>query len=194
MHPPTPQPIARWRTRLLWQLPPLLIGLRFVLGPLLWLDAADGAPTPWFLAGFSLAMLTDIFDGIIARRTGRVTARLREADGWTDVWFYAWIAASAWQSHRATVLALAWPLLTTLAAQVLAWGVDVAKYRRVSNYHTYLGKAWGLTLMLAVAALFGFNTGGVFLRLAVIVGIVHARRLAGRRAPDKPASLPAAKG
>lgn len=78
----------------------MLIGLRFLLGPLLFLDAHPGAATPGFLAGLTFACLSDIFDGVLARQSGHVTARLREADGWTDVWFYAWIAASLWQSRR----------------------------------------------------------------------------------------------
>src|SRR3954468_1322913 len=96
-------------TRLVLIIPAFLIGIRFVLGPLLFWDAADGNATPWFLVGFVVAFLADIFDGVIARRLKIVTAQLREADGWTDVWFYAWVAAGAWQSHSHEVLAGALP-------------------------------------------------------------------------------------
>lgn len=152
----------------------LLIGLRFVLGPLLFVDAADGATTRWFLIGFVVAFVSDIFDGVIARRLGIVSARLREADGWTDVWFYLWVAASMWQSQRATVVALALPIALTVGMQVVAWIVDWLKYRRVSNYHTYLGKVWGITLFVAIVALFGFGNGTLYLWIAAFVGMACA--------------------
>jgi CDP-diacylglycerol--glycerol-3-phosphate 3-phosphatidyltransferase len=155
-------------------IPKLLIALRFVLGPLLFLDAADGSTTPWFLVGVTLAVLSDWLDGVLARRWGTSTARLREADGWTDVWFYLWIAASLWQAHRALILAEWQPIALVIAAQVLAWIVDLVKYRRFSNYHTYLGKSWGATLFLAVVAIFGFGTGGIFLWIMAVVGTACA--------------------
>ena len=145
-----------------------------MLGPLLFVDAADGATTPWFLIGFTVAFVSDIFDGVLARRLGVVSARLREADGWTDVWFYLWVAASTWQSQRATVVTLVLPIALTIGAQVAAWIVDWLKYRRVSNYHTYLGKAWGITLFVAIVALFGFGNGTRYLWVAAMVGIVCA--------------------
>lgn len=169
-----PSPIAApaWSVRLLWSLPPMLIAIRFLLGPFLFLNAQNGAATIPFLAGLTFAFLSDVFDGVIARRAGRVTARLREADGWTDVWFYPWIAASVWQSHRAVVIALARPLLLVISLQLLAWLIDWLKYRRFSNYHAYSAKLWGITLFLANIALFGFNRGGIYLWLAIIAGLL----------------------
>jgi len=174
--PTAPLPLPpgpNWRrVRALAHVPALLIGLRFALGPLLLLDARDGVASPWFLAGLVLALLSDIFDGVIARRMGIVTARLREADGRTDVWLYAWICASVWLTHRDFVLAHRVALLVVIGAQVLAWIVDWLKYRRFSNYHAYTARIWGATLFALTIALFGFNTAGVFLWLAVAAGML----------------------
>jgi CDP-diacylglycerol--glycerol-3-phosphate 3-phosphatidyltransferase len=158
--------------RALWWLPGVLVGLRFLLGPLLFLDAWDGVASGWFLVGLSAAFLSDVFDGVIARRIGVVTARLREADGRTDVWLYGWIAASAWISHPNLLLAYRVPLLVVIGTQTLAWIVDWAKYRRFSNYHAYTAKAWGVALFIATIALFGFNTAGAFLWLAIVCGMI----------------------
>ncbi len=49
-------------------LPAILVGFRFAIAPFLLLDALDGAVTNWFLCGYSLAIVSDIFDGIIARK------------------------------------------------------------------------------------------------------------------------------
>src|SRR5262245_58433508 len=105
---------------MLASLPAVLVGIRFLLGPLLFLNAADGRISGWFLAGLTVAFLSDVFDGVIARRIGVVTARLREADGRTDVWLYTWIAASAWITHPHLLLTYRVPLLIVIGTQVLA--------------------------------------------------------------------------
>ncbi|NTU80385.1 MAG: CDP-diacylglycerol--glycerol-3-phosphate 3-phosphatidyltransferase [Chloroflexales bacterium] len=153
-------------------MPALLVALRFALGPVLFLDAADGATSPWFLVGLVVAFLSDIFDGVIARRLSLVSTRLREADGHTDVWFYAWVVASAWQSHQEAMIAAALPILLMVAAQLLSWLVDWLKYRQLCNYHAYSAKLWGITLFVATVALFGFDSGGVFFWVAAAAGVL----------------------
>jgi CDP-diacylglycerol--glycerol-3-phosphate 3-phosphatidyltransferase len=159
---------------LLRTVPALLVALRFALGPLLFLDAFDGATGPWFLPGLAAAFLSDIFDGVLARRLALATMGLREADGRADVWFYGWVVASAWQSHRPVILASALPILLMLGAQLLAWLIDWRKYRRFSNYHAYSAKLWGITLFIATVALFGFGVGGPFFWVAAVAGVACA--------------------
>jgi CDP-diacylglycerol--glycerol-3-phosphate 3-phosphatidyltransferase len=52
-------------------------------------------------------------------------------------------------------------------------GVNIAKYGQPASYHTYSAKAWGVTLFVATIALFGFGYGGLTLRVAIAVGIIH---------------------
>ena len=58
----------------------MLVGLRFMIAPLLLLDALNGSTGIGFLGGYIIAVLSDIFDGIIARRLGVSTVALRQAD------------------------------------------------------------------------------------------------------------------
>ena len=70
------------------QLPGLLVGFRVLIAPLLLVDAVDHQTSIWFLVGYGLAILSDIFDGIIARRLGVSTPQLRQADSWADIWLF----------------------------------------------------------------------------------------------------------
>lgn len=123
------------------------------------------------MIGLALGFLSDLFDGIIARRTHTVTAQLREADGRTDVWFFAWIAASAWRTHPEIVIAYRIPLLAVAGTQVLSWVIDWGKYRRFSNYHAYTAKAWGVTILATTVAWFGLGKVGILLWCAVLFGM-----------------------
>lgn len=105
----------------------------------------------------------------MARRLGVSTEGLRRADSVADVVLYAAVLASAWLARRAELLAFAPALLAMLAAQVLAWLVSALRFGRLPSYHTWSSKAWGLTLCLAMLALFAAGDGRGLL-LAAVVG------------------------
>jgi cardiolipin synthase (CMP-forming) len=150
-----------------------LVILRFLISPLLLWDALDHQISIWFLVSFVAAFLSDIFDGIIARKLQVSTAQLRQADSWADVCLYTCIAASAWIVHQEIILHFRWPLLSVIGVQLVWWIVNLAKYGKPASYHTYSAKIWGLTLFVATVALFGFNQAGIFLWLTIIMGIIH---------------------
>lgn len=68
----------------LTDIPSILVGIRLIIAPALLLDALDGHTSIWFIVGYLVAVLSDIFDGIIARRLGVSTVQLRQADSWAD--------------------------------------------------------------------------------------------------------------
>lgn len=167
------QPQDKPLSRILEFIPQLLVMIRFCLSPFLLLDALDGQTSFWFITGFVIAFLSDIFDGVIARRLGVSNAMLRKADSWADVCLYLCIATSAWLVHPKIVIAFQMPLSMVVLIQLLWWIVNLAKYGQPASYHTYSAKLWGLTLFVATVALFGCGYGGWTLWLAIIVGIIH---------------------
>jgi len=154
-------------------LPMSLVVLRFGLAPVLLGDAIDGQTGLWFIAAFAIAFLSDIFDGIIARRLQVSTAALRQADSWADVCLYLCVCASAIFVHSDAIAAFRLPLMAVVVAQLIWWGVNLWKYGRPASYHTYSAKLWGLTLFIATLALFGCHYAGITLWLAAIVGLAH---------------------
>lgn len=158
---------------MLQNLPKFLVAFRLISGPLLLLDVWDGNTSFWFITIFILAFLSDIFDGVVARRLGVSNAALRQADSWTDICFYICVFASAWIVYPDIIKAFSIPLLTVVFAQGLWWIVNLVKYGKPASYHTYSAKMWGITLFIATIALFGFNYAGVALWLTIIVGLVH---------------------
>jgi len=153
-------------------LPGALVAFRALVSPLLIWDAWDGTVSNWFLAGFIAAFFSDVFDGIIARRLGVSTSRLRSADTWADIALYVAVLSSAWLVHRERLLALGWPFALLLASTLVSWGVDLLKYKRLSSYHPWSAKAWGVTLAIASLALFGWNDTGWAMRLMIGVGVL----------------------
>ncbi|NEU78898.1 CDP-alcohol phosphatidyltransferase family protein [Nostoc sp. UIC 10630] len=155
-------------------IPSGLVLFRFLISPFLLLDALDGKTSIWFIIGFVAAFLSDIFDGIIARRLGVSTAQLRQADSWADVCLFSCIFISAWIVHQDILVTYSVPLLMIVFAQLLWWVVNLVKYGKPASYHTYSAKFWGITLFIAIIALFGFDYAGVALWLTCIAGTIHS--------------------
>ncbi|BCL35937.1 CDP-alcohol phosphatidyltransferase family protein [Nostoc sp. MS1] len=151
-----------------------LVLFRFLISPFLLWDAWDGQTSIWFIVGFVAAFVSDIFDGIIARRLGVSTANLRQADSWADVYLFSSVFISAWLSYRDILIAEKLPLLMAVFAQLAWWIVNLIKYGKPASYHTYSAKFWGITLFVAIIALFGFNYAGITLWITCIVGTIHS--------------------
>jgi phosphatidylglycerophosphate synthase len=150
-------------------LPWVLIAFRLAASPVLVADAADGNASALFLPLFLAAFLSDVLDGILARRLGVQTAVLRSA----DIALYGSVAASAWLVKRATVEPFVAPILVVIGLQILSWLIDLAKFRRLSSYHAWSAKAWGIAQAVAVVALFGFDRAGAWLWGAIALGALN---------------------
>jgi phosphatidylglycerophosphate synthase len=141
----------------LTHIPSMLVGLRLAIAPLLLFDALDRQTGNWFIIGYVIAVLSDIFDGIIARRLGVSTVKLRQADSWADISLYTCIALSTWLVYPDAIIDFQVPLLLAVLAQVCLFAVSLIKFQKFPSFHTYTAKAWGLGLLIATIGLFGFN-------------------------------------
>lgn len=155
------------------QIPSALVGLRFAIGPLLLLDALDHQTGVSFVIGYSIAVLSDIFDGIIARKLDVSTAQLRQADSWADLCLYLCIAASTWLVFPQVILNFSTPLLIAIAAQLTLFTISLIKFRKMPSFHTYTAKIWGLTLLAATIGLFGFHYDRL-LWLAILLCLINS--------------------
>ncbi|MBD2663257.1 CDP-alcohol phosphatidyltransferase family protein [Richelia sinica] len=153
--------------------PTSLVVFRFLISPFLLWDAWDGKTSIWFIIGFVAAFISDIFDGIIARRLGVSTANLRQADSWADVCLFGCVFISAWLVYSEVLISYRLPLLSVVVVQLLWWIINLVKYGKPASYHTYSAKFWGLTLFIAIVSLFGFNYAGLALWLTCIAGVIH---------------------
>jgi phosphatidylglycerophosphate synthase len=153
--------------------PSILVGIRFAIAPLLLLDALDHH-TDWvFIVGYVIAVLSDIFDGILARRFGVSTVQLRQADSWADICLYLCVAMSAWLVCPQVILGFQMPLLMAIAVQLALFTVSLIKFRKFPSFHTYTAKAWGLTLLIATVGLFGFDYANT-LWLAIALCLINS--------------------
>lgn len=151
--------------------PSALVALRVALGPALYLLTAHGATASALLAVLAAGLLSDILDGVIARRLSVATERLRVADSYADGWYYGWVAAAAWKSAPDAIWAMRRPIAFLAAVMLCNYAFDFARYGRLSSFHAWSAKIWGLTLFVAAAGLLAYHGGTPFLWPPVVAGL-----------------------
>ena len=109
----------------------------------------------WLLIALLVAgLLSDIADGIIARRLGMVTLKLRRLDTRADIVFYG-CAVTAALLHASFPLARLWPWIAAYGLLFMVRNlVDYLRYRASPAYHMWSGKLWSVVLFVHLAALF----------------------------------------
>ena len=159
-------------TRLLSHLPIGLVVFRFVAGPVLWWDAWHGRVSrPFWPILFSLAVLSDVLDGWVARRYGVDTQWLREADSRVDTCLYVFVGLSMWCAYPETLARWTFPLSAMAASHLLQWGTALFKFGKLASYHSVTAKLWGVSLGVATGFLFAFSFEP-FLWGPAVLGIV----------------------
>jgi phosphatidylglycerophosphate synthase len=153
-------------------IPWVIAGARAVLGPIL----IAGAECGWnglALAGIVVAALvSDIYDGVLARRWKCDTAGVRLFDSMADTVFYLCTAVALW-IRRPELWRSYWGLLVgLLGLEVLRFAFDFAKFGKPASYHSYLAKAWGLVMAVAVIISFATRLGSWLVPVALILGIM----------------------
>ena len=151
-------------------IPALLVASRIVLAPVIaWLLIHQQATLAGWL--YIAAVLSDIYDGVIARKLGVVTLRLRLADGCADIWLFVCLGMGLWFGYRSWILPLAWPFGTAMVLQIASWVFCFGKFRKITSYHSFLAKLTGLVLLLGILALL-FAETPVPLMIALWVFVV----------------------
>ena len=148
-----------------------MVWLRVVLCPVMVWGAHAGWAGAWLGAIVMLALVDDIFDGVLARRWGCDTPGIRLADSGADTVFYLGVAAALWIREPGVLRASAWPLAMLFGLEGVRYAFDFWKFGKGASYHSYLAKVWGLVMALAVIAVLSFGGPSWAVRVSILLGI-----------------------
>jgi CDP-diacylglycerol--glycerol-3-phosphate 3-phosphatidyltransferase len=144
---------------------------RALLGPM----TITGAKCGWngaTLAGIVVtALLSDIFDGVLARRCGCDSAAVRLFDSMSDMVFYLCVGTAIWIGHPQVWRANGGLLAALLGLEAARMAVEIARYGKPASYHSYLAKAWGLVMAAAVVGVFAWPGAEGLVPAALAMGI-----------------------
>jgi CDP-diacylglycerol--glycerol-3-phosphate 3-phosphatidyltransferase len=154
------------------RLPHLLVILRAALAPVLVLLALFYPSCVAFGICLVTALLSDYFDGVIARRLGVATANLRRMDSAADSLFYVAATFAVWQLHPDAILDRQGSLMLLAGLELSRYLLDYAKFGREASYHMWSSKLWGLFLFAGFFSLLALHEDTGFVTLMVYLGIL----------------------
>jgi phosphatidylglycerophosphate synthase len=139
------------------RIPWAMAAARAGLGPVLILGAALGW-NPLALPGIvATALLSDIFDGVLARRWGCDTAGVRRFDTLADTVFYVCVAVALWLAQPEIWRRNGRLLAVLLGLELARLVFDMGKFGKAASYHSCLAKTWGLVMAIAVIGVFALG-------------------------------------
>ena len=114
--------------------------MRLLLGPIALACALTNVPRWVYLPILATGTLSDIYDGILARRFGVATPALRRYDSVADVIYYLFILAVAYFLCQPVIVQNWWLVSLILLSEA---GCIIVSYVRFGKYpatHSYLAK------------------------------------------------------
>ena len=158
-----------WRTTIPWS----LVAFRLFLGPLLVLASSRASgPEPWLGLLFLTGPLSDIFDGVLARRFGTATSALRISDTIVDIIFYLFVLIAVIMINGPAIRHRIWLIAAVIIIEAARLLLDLTKFGRIASYHSYSAKLFGLLLMLSVGWLFSSKQDIWLLTASLVWGIL----------------------
>lgn len=155
-------------------IPYLLIATRFCLAPIILLLAYFKGEQSRFLilSLMYFGLLTDIFDGIIARKVGVSSEKLRRLDSQTDLIFWLSLGFASYFLN-AELIKNEWKGVALIfIMEALCYMISWLKFGKETCTHAFLSKMWGLSLLIAFTCLIGFQQAGWAFYLTVILGFI----------------------
>ncbi|WP_131539267.1 CDP-alcohol phosphatidyltransferase family protein [Pedobacter nototheniae] len=155
-------------------LPQILILSRFLSAPIIIASAYFMGESSKILIVvlMYIGLLTDIFDGIIARKQNISTEKLRRLDSQTDLIFWLSIAVATWILRADILKDNLTGIWIILMMEALCYVISLIKFKKETCTHSIISKIWGITLLIAFTGLIGFNQAGFTFYLTLIVGLI----------------------
>jgi len=152
-------------------IPPALVALRLALGPAILFGIIAAWPGVVMVAMLAAGLLSDIFDGVIARRIGTATPRLRQADSVADIIFWLFVASASAIAAPGFIPGHAWWLGALALGEAVCQTLSFIRFQRPVATHCYLAKIWALMLFAGFACLLDGRRPGVFINFVLAYGL-----------------------
>ncbi|HTA83096.1 MAG TPA: CDP-alcohol phosphatidyltransferase family protein [Bacteroidia bacterium] len=156
------------------KIPFALIGIRALFGVIiLLLGMLQVAGYREYIVAFMvIGLLTDVFDGIIARRLNVSTPALRRLDSVTDQFFWLCVIGSAYVVCPEFFKANALKMYILGGSEAFSYIVSFAKFRKEVATHAIASKIWTLTLLGTFIQLVLSGNSGILFNICFYLGML----------------------
>lgn len=154
------------------KIPAALIWFRLLAGLLIvWLAFTD-ADSGWIVLLMTSGLLSDIFDGIIARRLNISTQTLRRLDSSVDQVFWLCIMVATYKMAP-DFYADNWiQIVVLLVAEALCYAISYLRFRKEVATHAIASKIWALILFATLIDVVLNSASGWLFQVCFYFGMI----------------------
>ncbi len=156
------------------KIPFSLIIARLLMGIVILLLAIWHVPAYPVVAAVLLTagLLSDIFDGIIARRLHVSSPLLRRLDSSVDQVFFILVIISIYLQYPAFFQQHKWQLIVLMGTEALTYVVSFLKFRKEIATHAIASKIWTLLLFASLVEIMLTGNSGLLFQLCFYIGML----------------------
>ena len=156
------------------RVPLLLIYSRLLVGGLIVLLSLWHPP--YFriiiISLITYGLLSDIFDGIIARRLGVSNEKMRRLDSGIDMAFWFMVLAGTYIIAPGFFKSNALPIFTVIVLEALTYCISFLRFRKEVATHAILSKIWVLTIFATLLQVIATGNSIWLFRICYYIGII----------------------
>ena len=119
-----------------------------------------------------VGILSDVLDGVIARKLKISTDNLRKWDSNVDVFFLLSCIGSAWILYPNLVEAKLPFILCILGSELFMYVVSLIRFKRLPSNHAYSSKLFALSIFVCLSTLFLSDDWGITFYIMFVIGIL----------------------
>ncbi len=155
-------------------IPKALIYSRLVTGAVILLLAIMQPPycRPIIITLISLGLFSDIVDGIIARRMGISSEKMRRLDSTIDQVFWVLVIIGTCIISPAFYKEHLYQLLTIIILEFSTYGLSYIKFRKEVATHAILSKIWTLSMFATIIQAIAMGSTGILFTISFYLGFI----------------------
>jgi CDP-diacylglycerol--glycerol-3-phosphate 3-phosphatidyltransferase len=119
-----------------------------------------------------LGLISDVFDGIIARKLNVSTEKLRRMDSGIDQIFWLCIVAASFIMHPKFYMNNWLQIVVLIAAEGLCYLISFIKFRKEVATHAIASKIWTLVLFATLIQIIAIGKSVVLFQFCFYLGMV----------------------
>ena len=128
---------------------------------------------------FVVGLLTDIFDGIIARRLGVSTRHLRRLDSTVDQLFFVMVAIATFIKCRQFFYQNKVQLIILLSTEALTYLICFLKFKKEIATHSISSKIWTLILFATIIQILTTCKSSALFQVCFYTGVITRIEIIG---------------
>ena len=128
---------------------------------------------------FAVGLLTDIFDGIVARQLGVSTQQLRRLDSTVDQAFFIMVVVAAFIECRQFFYQNKVQLIILSGTEVMAYLICFLKFKKEIAIHSISSKIWTLILFATIIQILTTCKSSALFQICFYTGVITRIEIIG---------------